>query len=367
MNKALRIFLLTTALTATGAIAARAGTPDVVVSVKPIHSLVAAIMQGVGEPGLIVEGAASPHTYSMKPSNATALQKADLVFWVGPGLEPFLEKPLETLGVKATVVELEDAPGLEKLPFREGGPFEDHDHGHAHAEDEQHAHQDGHDHGTETGENHDHEKEAGHKDHEHGESEGHEHGETEGHEHAHEEGHDHDHGAFDSHLWLDPQNARAMAAEIASKLVEKDAANAPSYEANLAALNERLDALDREIVEIVAPVRDKPFIVFHDAYQYFEHRYGVRTAGSITVSPESLPGADRLSKIRQKVVDLGATCVFAEPQFEPKLVNVVLEGTPAKSGTLDPEAATFDAGPELYFTLMKGIATSLRDCLGEPG
>ena len=332
MQKAVRTLLLSTALLAAGTLAARAEAPDVVVSIKPIHSLVAAIMQGVGEPGLIVEGAASPHTYSLKPSNAAALQDADVVFWVGHGLEAFLEKPLETLGSKATVVELEDAPGLEKLPFREGGPFEAH----------MHEGEDGHDHA--------HAKEA----------EGHDHGEEAGHE-------DHEHGEFDMHLWLSPDNARAIAAEAAKVLAEKDPANAETYNKNLAGLNGRLDALDKEIAETVAPVKDKPFIVFHDAYQYFEHHYGVTTAGSITVSPETLPGAERLTQIRDKVKTLGATCVFAEPQFEPKLVNVVIEGTPAKSGTLDPEAATLDPGPDLYFTLMKGIATSLRDCLGQGG
>jgi zinc transport system substrate-binding protein len=340
MQKAVRALLLSTAILAAGASIARAETPSVVVSIKPIHSLVSAIMQGVGEPGLIVEGAASPHTYSLKPSNAAALQDADVVFWVGHGLEAFLEKPLESLGGKATVVELEDAPGLEKLQFREGGPFEAHSHegedaheGHSHEED-----------------SHDHAKEA-----------------EEGHEHAGEAGHEgHEHGEFDMHLWLSPENARAIATEAAKVLAEKDPANAETYNKNLATLNDKLAALDKEIAETIAPVKEKPFIVFHDAYQYFEHHYGVQAAGSITVSPETLPGAERLTQIRDKVKTLGATCVFAEPQFEPKLVNVVIEGTPAKSGTLDPEAATLEPGPDLYFTLMKSIATSLRDCLGQP-
>ena len=300
--------------------AAHAEVPNVVVSIKPIHSLVASIMQGVGEPALIVEGAASPHTYSMKPSNASALEKANVVFWVGHGLEAFLEKPLESLGSGAKIVELDDAPGLEKLKFREGGAFEAHDDGDEH--------------------------EAG--------AEGHSHGEA---------GHGRDEGEFDMHLWLDPANAKAMAAEIEKTLAVADPANAAAYKTNLGALNARLDALDKKLVETVAPIKDKPFIVFHDAYQYFEHRYHVKVAGSITVSPETLPGAARLKEIHDKIVEIGATCVFAEPQFEPKLVNVVLEGTPAKSGTLDPEAATLTAGPDLYFQLMEGIGTSLKTCL----
>ena len=312
--------------------------PNVVVSIKPIHSLVAAIMQGVAEPQLIVDGGASPHTYSLKPSNAKAIESADVVFWVGDGLEKFLEKPLETLASKATVVELDDAKGLEKLKFREGGPFEAHDHGE----------HEGHDHAEEAGHDHKHEGEHKHE-----------------HEHAHEESHDHDHeeGEYDMHLWLDPANAKVMAVEIEKTLLTADPANAKTYQDNTKKLLDNLDALDKDIVATVAPIKDKPFIVFHDAYQYFEHRYGVKTAGSITVSPENTPGADRIKQIQAKVKELNATCVFAEPQFEPKLVNVVIEGTKAKSGTLDPEAGTLEAGPDLYFKLMRGIATSLKDCL----
>lgn len=325
-----------------------AAGPNVVASIKPVHSLVASIMQGVGEPALIVEGAASPHTYNMKPSNAAALQAAKVVFWVGPGLEAFLDKPLDALSGGAKVVELSEVPGLEKLKFREGGAFEAHDHGHEGHEGEAGHGEEGHKH-TEGEAEHDHaaapEAAAAHD-----------------HDHAHE-GHDHDHDGFDMHLWLDPQNARAMAAEIEKTLTEADPDNAAAYKANLEKLNLRLDALDKSLVETVAPVKDKPFVVFHDAYQYFEHRYQVRVAGSITVSPEVLPGAERLSQIHAKIKELGATCVFAEPQFEPKLINVVIEGTPAKSGTLDPEAATLDAGPDLYFQLMEGIGTSLKTCL----
>jgi len=324
--------------------------PNVVVSIKPIHSLVAAVMDGVGEPKLIVEGAASPHTYSLKPSNAKTLQDADVVFWVGHGLEAFLEKPLEALATKATVIELEDTKGLEKLKFREGGAFEAHDHGdEGHGE---HAHGDeGHDHAHEEGEHkdgeHAHEAEEGHEGHDHA-----------GHDHA-----GHDHGEYDMHLWLDPMNAKAMAAAIETTLIQADPSNAAKYQENAKKLMENLDKLDTELATTLEPVKDKPFVVFHDAYQYFEHRYKVRVAGSITVSPETMPGADRVRQIHDKIKSLNATCVFAEPQFEPKLVRVVTEGTDAKSGTLDPEAATFKEGPSLYFDLMRGIATSIKDCL----
>ena len=321
MNAAKAFFPLAASLLLSGLLVGTAATaadaPKVVVSIKPIHSLVAAVMQGVGTPDLIVDGAASPHTYALKPSNARSLEQAQVVFWVGPGMEAFLQKPLASLGSNASIVELDHAPGITKLKFREGGAFEPHDDG-----DEPAAGED--------------------------------------HEHDHD---DHDHGEFDTHLWLDPHNAKAMVAEITTSLVAADPANALTYEANQKALNDKLDALDTEIASTLAPVKDKPFIVFHDAYQYFEHRYGVRVSGSITVSPETIPGAQRVSEIHSKVADLGATCVFAEPQFEPKLVNVVLEGTSAKSGVLDPEAATLPQGPDLYFDLMRGIASSLKACL----
>lgn len=291
--------------------AAMAGdVPGVVASIKPIHSLVAAIMDGVGKPDLIVEGAASPHTYSLKPSNARALEAAKVIFWVGPGMEAFLKKPLTALGSNAVIAELDKAPGIKKLKFREGGAFEADDDG-----DEPEA-------------------DAGNPAQQ-----------------------------FDTHLWLDPMNAKAMAAEITTTLVAADPANALTYQGNQTALNDKLDALDREIVTALSPVKDKPFVVFHDAYQYFERRYGVRVAGSITVSPETIPGAARVAEIHDKVANLGATCVFAEPQFEPKLIDVVIEGTLAKSAVLDPEAATLKEGPELYFELMHGLVNSLKNCL----
>jgi zinc transport system substrate-binding protein len=324
-----------------GATAASAA-PDVVVSIKPIHSLVAAIMQGVGEPALIVEGAASPHTFTMKPSNARAVEGADMVFWMGPGMEAFLEKPLQALASDAKVVELDDADGLTKLPFREGGAFDAHDHGHEGHEHEDHA--------------------EGEHAHEETAEAGHEHAHD---DHAHEAGEDehHDHGAFDTHLWLDPTNAKAMATAIEKALAEADPDNAAAYASNLEALNTKIDALDTEIAATVAPVKDTPFLVFHDAYQYFEAHYGVRIAGSVTVSPEVMPGAERVQEIHEKVKALDATCVFAEPQFEPKLIQVVTEGTNARSGTLDPEGATLAEGPDLYFELMRSIATNLKTCL----
>lgn len=307
--------------------------PAVVASTKPVHSLVAAVMGDLGSPDLIVKGSASPHTYSLRPSDAAALESADIVFWTGHGMELFLADALETLSGEARVVELADAPGITLLPVREGGAFEAHEH-----------------------------EGEGHEGHDH-EAEGHDH-EAEGHDAHAEDGHDHGHeGEGDMHFWLDPENARLMVTEIAMVLAEVDPANAATYEANAEAERVRLDELEKELRTTLAPVAGKPFIVFHDAYQYFETRFGLTVAGSITVSPETMPGAARVDELRSKVAELGATCVFAEPNFQPAIVSTIIEGTPARAGTLDPEGAALTEGPDLYANLLRGLATGLLDCL----
>jgi zinc transport system substrate-binding protein len=348
-----RTMLGATALAMVSALPAQA--LEVVVSIKPLHSLVAGVMGETGTPKLIVRGAASPHTYALRPSDAAALEAAELVFWIGPGLEAFLEKPLAALGGDAKSVEIAWQKAVTLLPLREGGPFEAHSHG-----DDEHGHGDhaGHDHDDddddhahgEDHDDHDHEEDHAADDHEHGTGPGQ-------HTHGPEE--------FDMHLWLDPQNAAAVVGVIEAALAEADPANAAAYKANAEALRGRLAALSGEIDAELAPVKGKPFIVFHDAYQYFENRFGMPAAGSITVSPEVMPGAERLTQIRTRITETGAACVFAEPQFEPRLVQTLIEGTSAKAGVLDPEAGAIEEGPELYFTMMRGIADNLRACLGE--
>jgi zinc transport system substrate-binding protein len=253
----------------------------------------------------------------------------------------FLRGPLDTLAGDAEVVELAKAHELVKLEFRESGPFDAHDHGD----------DDGHD---------DHHADDDHA----GEDDGHDHAHDDHEDHADEHGHDHAHGV-DMHFWLDPVNAKAFVQEIEEALVEGDAANAEAYKANAAGLNDRLDALIAETEKAVEPVKDKPFVVFHDAYQYFEKRFGIEASGSITVSPEAIPGAARLTELKAKIAELGVTCVFAEPQFEPRLISVVTEGTNARAGILDPLGADLADGPDLYFDLIRNMTTSLTECLSE--
>ena len=304
--------------------ASAADREGVAVSIKPLHSLVSAVMQGVATPQLIVAGAGSEHSYSLKPSDARTLQNAKLIFWAGPSMETFLERPLESLGADAKIIALSESPGLKRLKMREGGAFELHDHA-----------ADPHDHADE----------------------------ADGHVHTTTEGEAHDHDEYDLHFWLDPDNGIVLVRNIAAILAESDPANAEKYKANAENYVQRLQTLTAKISSELQPVQNKPFIVFHDAYQYFEHRFDLQAAGSITVSPEKAPGAARLQAIRDKIKSLGATCVFSEPQFESKLVRSVLDGTEAKTGVLDPLGAELADGPDLYPQLIENLALSLKNCL----
>lgn len=316
--------VLSLALLAPLASPAQAETPKVVVSIKPIHSLVASVMLGVGQPDLLVKGSASPHTYTLKPSDAKALAAATLIVRIGPTFEGFLEKPLKSKGDK--VISLMDQPGMVLLEAREGGAWEAHDHGKEHGKDHGH----GHDHGKKT---------------------------------AHAD-HDDDHDEINDHLWLDPDNAKRIVQVTADALAKQDPANAATYRSNADNTAKRIDALDAELKATLAPVKSKPFVVFHDAYQYYESHYDLAAVGSITVNPDRRPSAKRLSAIRAKIAGLSAACVFAEPQFEPALVNTIVEGTKARTGVLDPEGADLAEGPDLYFTLMRKLASGLTGCLG---
>jgi zinc transport system substrate-binding protein len=271
----------------------------VIASIKPIHSLVASVMQSVGTPDLIVSGSNSPHTYSLKPSDAEALQNADVIFWVGPELEAFLQKPLEALGQNATQVSLIHAEGIQTLVARKGIGFDA----------------------------------------------------------------DEDQGEIDGHIWLDPENAKAILKAVAETLSAADKANAATYKANAEKVAASIDNLSVEITTTVAPAKGKGFIVFHDAYHYFENRFGVKASGAISINPENPPGAQGIAELQQRIADGKVTCVFAEPQFDNKLVNLIIEGSNVKSAILDPEGANIEPGPALYETVLRNMAMSLQHCL----
>jgi len=289
---------------------------NVVASIHPVHSLAAGVMQGVGEPRLLVIGGASPHHYSLRPSDAQAIAKADVVFWIGPDLESFLAKPLTNAKAKVRSIALMEVAGVTVLPLRTGGVWDAHRHDHA--------------------------------------------------EPAKKPDHDHapDHQASrDAHLWLDPVNAIAITRQIMATLGELDPGHKADYDRNGTALIERLNQLNQQLVLKLAPVKDQPYVVFHDAYQYFERRYDLKAVGSVVLDPEQRPGAKRVRDIQQRIQELGVRCVFSEPQFQSALVKTVIAGSQARSGILDPLGAEIPPGPDAYFQLLGGLAEALRDCL----
>ena len=303
----------------------------VVASIKPIHSLISYVMDGVGTPGLLVDGSSSPHTFQLKPSHATMLQEADIVFWIGEDLESFLETPLESIAKDAKQVTLMESEDIEMLKFREKNVFDDHDdHGDEHDEHDEHEeHGDEHD---EHGDEHD--------------------------EHAHHDGHNH--GEFDIHFWLDPEIAKTIVQIAAKEMSEIDPANASKYEANAAkALNE----LDQLINDTRGKInKDATYVVFHDAYQYFEQRFGIEVIGALTVNPEVLPGAKQLAEIREVIEHEGVNCLFSEPQFNPSIAETIASDTGVKAAVLDPLGAELEPGKDLYFDVISDIALSLESC-----
>lgn len=287
------------------ALPAWAEAPKVVVSVQPLHSIAASLMQGVAEPGLIVKGVQSEHGYALKPSDARMIAGADLVILVDEGYETFLKKPLK--GRDGQTLAVADLPGATVLKPREGK-----DHG-----------------------------QGGHH-------------------------HDHDHGSLDGHLWLDVGNARLLARTLADRLAKLDPAHHSAYTANLARLDQELDRLDQDLKSQLEPVRGKGFAVFHDAYHYFEDAYGLTQVGAITIDPDQPPSPKRLAALRDRLKASGAVCIFHEPQFPAAIVHDLAARTGIKVGQLDPQGADIPAGPAHYATLMRNLAQSLTSCLSAP-
>ena len=278
-----------------------AAAPEVLATIKPVHSLVAAVMQGLGEPELLIGGALSEHSYALTPSDARKIERAAAIFEIGPDLETYLTAPLATLGARGRVVALERAPGVRLLAARRGGLWEVTD----------------------------------------------------------------EHGPNDPHLWLDPQNAIAMTDAIAATMVELDPAHAAAYRANGAREIAALKALDKELAAKLTALRGRPYLVFHDAYHYFEARYGLKAAGAVTVAPDRPVGPRRIEALRGAILQGHVACIFREPQFPPKLIGTLGEGTAVRVGVLDPLGADLKPGPALYPELLRALARSLTECLGK--
>ena len=302
-----------------------ADVPNVAADIAPVHSLVSRVMDGVGAPKLVVQSGASPHGYRLRPSEAKALQDADLVFWMGEELTPWLDGALETLASKASITTLLDQEGVILHDFRESVLFEAHDHS-DHDDDKDH---DDHD---------DHDDDKGHDDHD-------------------------DHGGHDPHAWLSPENAKLWLNIIASKLSVADPQNAAIYFMNAAAGQAEIEEMIAEVNATLKPVQGGKFVVFHDAYQYFENDFDFYASGAISLGDASDPSPARIEKIQKRIRDEGIQCVLAEPQYKKGLVSTVMEGSEAIASVIDPLGADLKTGPKLYTQLIKNMAKTLRDCL----
>lgn len=299
----LRLVVLALAALAASVTGHAGAPPQVVASITPLHSLVAGVMQGVAAPQLLLRGGETPHSFSLRPSDARKLHHADVVFWVGAGLERPLQHVLASLSGTRSVSML-DTPGLETLPMRSM-----HSHGHDEAD-------------------------ARHR--------------TD--------------AAVDPHIWLSLRNAMAMTDEIARVLSRTDPSNAQRYRANAAAQRRRLQALHDELQDRLDGL-SAAFAVFHDAYQYLEHAFGLQSTATVTTHPERRPGAAHLHELRKTLKNRQVRCLFSEPQFDARLLSRLSEGLPIRHAVLDPLGADVTPGPDAYARLMQGLATTLHACL----
>ena len=312
----------------------------VVTSIKPLHSLASYLMDGVAKPDLIVDGYASPHGFSMKPSHAKMLQNADLIFWVGEDLENFLEKPLSSIAKKAEKIELMETKGLQVLKFRERNIFDEHDDHDDHDDHDGHAKKKKDDHD-------DHDDHDGHAK------------KKDGHD-DHDDHEGHAHGEFDPHIWLDPINAKVILNEMVEHLIENDPKNEAKYKSNL---DKALKDIDKLTIDVMTELSNSvSSIVFHDAYQYFEKRFNVNVLGAFTVNTDVMPGAEQLVEIREIIEHDKVSCVFSEPQFNPDIIKAVAKDMNIKTGVIDPLGATLNPGKDLYFDLIRNMSSSFKGC-----
>ncbi len=286
--------------------------PRVSTGIAPVHSLVSQVMKGVGTPDLVVPAKASPHSYALRPSQAQALAEADLVIWMGPELTPWLEKPLETVASGAAQMRLLAVDGTITHHFREESEDENED-----------DHDDDHDH-----------------DH---------------------EGHDHSEGT-DPHAWLDPENAKIWLAAIAETLSGIDPQNAETYRGNAKEAGKNLERLSIEIADMLKPVQSRAFVTHHDAFQYFEVRFGLSSAGTVSIGDATDPSPAQLAKLRDTLKAQEITCAFSEPQFNDRLLRAASGEQSLQIGVLDPIGSKLEPGPQLYATLLRDMAVGFVNC-----
>ena len=329
----------------------------IVVSIKPLHSLVAGVLGDTGKAELLVDGVVSPHHMQLKPSQIKSMQAAHVVFYIDDSFETFLSNVFDILPDDVLKVAMVDNTELTLLPYRKGKDWEEHDH---------HDHGHGHDHHADKHDEHDHHanehEEHGHHEKEHGHhSDGHE--EHDQHTGKHDEKATHNSLDMDMHVWLDPENAQKMVALIADTLSNVYPEHRETYKANAQGLMQKIDRLNVELKAELSPIQDRPFIVFHDAYQYFEHAYGLNGVGSIVFEGGESLSPVRIKAVREKLQRTGAACVFSEPQFPARPIQTIAEGFDIKVSVLDPLGAELPNDENLYFKLLNNLAGNLTQCL----
>ncbi|OBU11315.1 zinc ABC transporter substrate-binding protein ZnuA [Morganella psychrotolerans] len=283
-------------------LSAQTASADVLTSLRPVGLIAAAIADGVTDTQILLPDGASPHDYALKPSDLKKIRSADLVIWVGPELETFLQKPLAAVPAQKQIVISE----LEQVrPFLlKNNEDDDHD-------DDEHHH----------------------------------------------------HGVYNMHLWLSPDIARQTAQVVYNKLLESYPDKKSALDVNLRKFNGQLTETEKNITQQLAPVKNKGYFVFHDAYGYFEKRFDLSPSGHFTINPEISPGAQTLSNIKLKLAEQDALCVFAEPQFRPAVITAVAKGTNAKMGVLDPLGSAIAVGRDGYTEFLSRLSTQYASCL----
>lgn len=326
---------------------ALAEPPQVVTDIPVTGSLVQQVMGDLGEVRVLIGEGSDPHHFQLRPSDARALQSADLLVWIGPELTPWLERTTTNLG-EGTALSLLHVPGTHLQEF--GADHGDHGHGH----DDSHEHADEH--------GHEHEDHAGHEHEDASEGQGHDH------DHAGDahEAHGHDHDGIDPHAWLDPANAQLWLASIAEALATRDPDNAETYAANAETAIKEIDTLEQEITRRLEPVHDRSFVVFHDAYGYFTNHFGLQPGIAVSLGDASSPSAARLNEVSARITESGAECAFPEYGHDPALIGSATEGSGIRVGAeLDPAGRGLDAGAALYEELLQNMGNALADCLAE--
>ncbi|QTF08153.1 zinc ABC transporter substrate-binding protein ZnuA [Brenneria izadpanahii] len=339
-NKWLKSVFVASALMASGA-SINAASAEVVTSIRPLGFIASAITEGITPTEVLLPNGASPHDYALRPSDVQRLQSAELIIWVGPEMEAFLTKPLSQIA-PAKQITLAELPAIKAELIKEAEHHHDHD-----DNDHDEHHNDSHD--------NEHHHDGEHSD-----------------EHSHaavsepeEEGDGHHHGEYNMHIWLSPEMSKQAAIAIHAKLLELMPQNKDKLDANLLYFTDKIAQTDKKIANMLAPVRNKGYFVFHDAYGYFEQRYGLSPLGYFTINPAIQPGAQRLHQIRTQLVEHKAVCVFAEPQFRPAVINAVAKGTDVRLGVLDPLGSDIALGQDSYVNFLSQLSSQYLSCLEE--